>query len=349
MSVITRNLMMAAGQGNEPVTTVFISGISNLHAYDVSDPTNPTLISSHPADLNRGSVVYSHKRKHIYASSHDDNEIFSIDVSDPSNMSTSQIYSAGRKDCFALDDANDVLYGIRLGSLAAYDVSDPSDISLLDGVTVGSSVGTAPGEGYVVLDLVRRRAIAGNNSDNLIYYMHLIDISDPSNLVSMSSKTNSTDETFTGHTSFGLDVSRGYAFWFTEATLQSHDYTSGSFSQIVKAYSVTNLSERYSTQSHYRARDGIMFAPRDWVYDFSGDTPNATILDTVPADTLIHDDYRMLTFGISTDEELVCFDSSDPTNVIEIGRSAVNSDITYLGNVMIAASAGPNGTRAYGR
>lgn len=342
--------MMAAGRSNDPVETVFISGLTKLHAYDVSDATNPTLISSHIADLNRGALVYSHKRKHIYASSHSDNEIFSIDVSDPSNMSTSQIYTgtgSDQKDCFALDDANDVLYSIRFNSLSSFDVSDPSNIVFLDSVSVGSSAADA-GEGYVVLDLVRRRAFAGHNSSNLIYYMHMVDISNPSNLVSLDSKSNSTDETYTGYTSFALDVSRGYVFWFTEATLQSHDYTSGSFSQIVKYYRTISPSERYTTQSHYRARDGIMFSPREVLYDFSGPTPSMSSLDTVPADPLTHDDYRMFTFGIAGDS-LVCFDSSDPTNVIEIGRSAVNGDLTDLGNIIIAASAGPNGTRAYGR
>lgn len=348
MSIIARNTMMSSGSANKPVNTAFVSGQSSLHAYNVSDATNPAKISSHSIDANAGSLAYSDKRKHVYVSTGADAEIVSVDVSDPTNMSTSQVYSAGsHQHCLALDDANDVLYAISYGTVRSYDVSDPSDVTLLDSIIVGFP-DTDEGDGYIVLDLARKKAFAGNNSLSLTYAMRMIDISNPSGMASDSTVSNATDEAHSNRTSITVDPSRGYVFWLTSAVVALYDYTGGTLSQVAISYAEKDSA--FGVSSYYRMRDKTLFAPNSSVFDVSaGGLPPLFALDSVPARSLRHDDYRMITFGITSDDTLKCFDTSDASNVTEVGVSAVNADIVSSANTLVLASAGPSGTGAYGR
>lgn len=338
--------MMAAGQASGPVDTVFASTGSSLMALNVSDTSSPTVISSHTVDLNAGSMAYSNKRKHVYCSSKSDGEIFSIDVSNTSFMSTSQTVT-GLDEIFtlALDDFNDVLYTIDIqGDLKSWDVSTPSSISLLDEISLrGVSAG-----GDIALDLVRKRAIvAADNSATNYYELFVVDISNPSAMSELASKTNSTDEAATGYSSVALDQSRGYAFWFTEARSFIIDYSSDGTTQVFGNF-VGRSAGVLNNRSYYRGRDNVLFTPDNKIYDASGDSLG-TALDTIATEVNCHDDYRLVSFGLtnSATDKLSCFDTSDTSNATLLGEIA-DAALTYVGRA-VSATSGPSATKAYGR
>lgn len=330
MSVITRNLMMAAGQGNEPVTTVFVSTGAALISVGVSDLSSPTKASELSVDLNGGRLVYSKKRNHVFVTTKGDNEIISIDVSDPASMSVSQTLSIpGEALALALDNDSDTLYWLRKdnGYFYSYDVSDPSSMAQSD---VLVSVGlTSAVSGAIALDLRSKRALvsSGKVVTNGFHQLSLVDISDPASMTKLDDSTRSTDELNGGYSKVALDVNSKTVYWSSERYTTTNSYSADT----IGAGSSGGDNGALLGLSYFRKRDSEFF---------DGEISSSNILMTF-------DDYRLAGFSVinGSPDELKCYDLSDPASPVVLG-SLADGAFNYTGNA-IADVSGPAGTYAY--
>ena len=330
MSVIARNLMMAAGQSNQPATLVFVSTGSSLISVDVSDLSAPTKVSEVSADLNAGRLVYSKKRNHVFVTTKSDNEIISIDVSNPASMAVSQTLSIpGEAGALALDNDGDILYWLRMdnGYLYSYDVSNPSNITQIDILT---SVGlTSAVSGAISLDLANKRALvsSGKIVTNGFHQLSLVDISDPANMTELDDSTRSTDELNGNYSKVALDVKNKTVYWSSERYTTSNSYSGDT----IGAGSSAGDNGASLGLSYFRKRDSEFF---------DGEISSSNILMTF-------DDYRLAGFSIidGSPDELRCYDVSDPSSPVLLG-SLSDAAFSYVGNA-IANVRGPAGTYAY--
>tara|TARA_R110000772_G_scaffold268323_1_gene394883 strand:+ start:5753 stop:6763 length:1011 start_codon:yes stop_codon:yes gene_type:complete len=335
MSVITRNLMMAAGQGSGPADHVFVVFTDKIIAFNVTDPANPTITSSLTYDgfiYLKSDIVYSAKTKHVFATSWvPDIGIVAIDVSDPSAMSVSSEYVMTEPPTgLALDDAHGRLYSIDEGSVVRkLNVTNPSSISQATANTLSYSF-YDHGNGDICLDLINRRVFVSQYSTRdpetyanpYLYTYYLLNDSltelddyeysrptaiDSYQLNYLNPKTKTAYATANILSSYAFDYSGDTLGGPSEA---GADYTS-------------SLSQLY-----FRSRDDYNFGVQS--------RPNF----------IAHDDYRLISFRAASGT-FYCVSTAYPDSPVTLGSVDYSAITTETYGSAIANVSGPAATYGY--
>ena len=180
--------------GIEPYTTPLVIALSNggfnTMDYFAADISNPSAMNEeHSVRINNSGtypdpqcVVYDPLTHHLIAAGA--NYIYSINCRVPTRIGlVSSITGPGNPTSMKIDTSNSIVYIVDDASntLRSYDVSDPTDIVLLDSISTGGGV-----DQTMAIDFSRDLAYVVGTAqfDNFC----IVDISDPENL-SVSSNT----------------------------------------------------------------------------------------------------------------------------------------------------------------
>lgn len=335
MSVITRNLMMAAGQGSGPADHVFVVFSDKIIAFNVTDPANPTITSSLTYDgffYGKSDIVYSAKTKHVFATSWvPDIGIVAIDVSDPSAMAVSSEYVMTEPPTgLALDDAHGQLYSIDEGSVVRkLDVTNPSSISQVTSNGLSFSF-YDHGDGDICLDLINRRVFVSQYSTRdpatystpYLYNYYLLS----------DSLTELDDYQFARSTAIDAyqlnylnpKTKTAYATGYSIASY-AFDYSGDTLGGPSGAG--TNSTSQFS-QLYFRSRDD---------YNFGFQSTN---------DFIAHDDYRLISFKVVSDT-FYCVSTAYPDSPVTLGSVDYSAITTETRGSAIANVSGPAATYGY--
>jgi len=199
MSASTKLIQAAAGAGGATggdVLFVSTSATDKFNAIDTADPSDISLISTLPFSGQHANNVLGFvldlSRDVAFLLEEDDRSITSIDISDPSSMSDISelsFTSLGFGDANGLVDAaldveNEVLYCVSNGSgeddyLFSIDVSDTSNMTLLDSVVIYTDSGGDGDTDGIVIDVTNQIAYVASQTKNTI---RSYDISNPSSI-----------------------------------------------------------------------------------------------------------------------------------------------------------------------
>lgn len=351
MSLIARNALMGASQLNKAVSTIFVTTPSSLVAVDVTDATNPTIISTLTTGVGNfnGSdrAVYSHKRKQLFVTgwspstfgTTNRDHIYSIDVSDSSSMSVDEDKDMNRYfTSLALDNDNDVLYGIRYSTnfsspestLSSIDVSDPTAISVTDETSFLTDTNTPWSS--LALDLGSKLAIAASSDQrgfpqNTIYYRAIFDIQNPASLSRSDIQSNVYSYSISGnlYEKVTLNPNGKIAYLSEKDNTITYSYSGGTFGAAIDE--TLDNGGRYG-RSFYRARDA---------HFFTGDSPAALM-----GEIRSHDEFRSIGFATYNDTSVQCIDLSTPSSPSILGQVSISNAFD-----IVPAVDSPSATNAY--
>jgi hypothetical protein len=294
--------------------------------------------------------------------------ITSIDISDPSNLSILDTHVDNTVldlvNTVRLDPVNEVLYALNKTSgvnnyFSSYDVSDPTNITLLDSLQpVSGGVWTE-----MAIDAVNQIAIVWG-FESFVFTFRTIDISDPSNL-SVLGTLNSTQGPYLSNTVTGwpaIDSSAGRALLPSDPDrIGMMDIsTPSSPSEVTSLYDPTNLDRAVFIQLNTATEELFVTSYDDMAltsvdYSVSGGTltVNSKFVMTPSVSGGLPQGLRLdLTNDIAyvaavQADEIFAIDISNPASMSQLGslystpyfNSARDLDIDVANSVLYGVGA----------